>query len=265
MRAMTPRCRSTPMRPARAVVTLVVLGLLMLAALPDGFARAGCSPRDFVIALDAGHGPKIPGATSATGVAEYDYNLQLAGRVKDALAAAGFSRAFLVDPAGQSLPPADRAKRANAAKAGLLLSIHHDSVQPQFLESWIVQGRKQRYCDQFAGYSVFYSGRNDKAAASLALARLIGGELQAAGLSFTRHHAADIPGERRPLVDDTVGVYRYDGLAVLHAANMPAVLLEAGVIVHRAEEAELSGAARQQTTATAVAKAVTAWCADRKP
>ena len=215
--------------------------------------------------MDAGHGPKAPGAVSATGVDEYDFNRRLAARVRDALMAAGFPRAFLLDPAGEDLPPAARAKRANTAGAGLLVSIHHDAVQPRFLETRTENGQTRRSCDRYAGYSIFYSGKNDQAAASLALARAIGRELRAAGLDFTRHHAADIPGERRPLVDDTVGVYRYDGLAVLHAAAMPAVLVEAGVIVNRGEEAELAGTPRQQRTAEAVARAVTVWCGGKRP
>ena len=175
--------------------------------------------------------------------------------------AAGFTRPILINELKQDLPPAARAKRANAARACLLISIHHDAVQARFLDTWNVNGQERRYCDQFAGYSLFYSGKNAKTDASLALARRIGYELRAAGLSFTRHHAADIPGERRPLVDDTVGVYRYDGLAVLGTADMPAVLVEAGVIVHRQEETELAGEERQRKTAVALARGVAGWCA----
>lgn len=238
---------------------------MLLVVSGGGIARAGCSPQALGIAVDAGHGPRISGATSATGLAEYDFNFRLAGQVVTALVAAGFPRAFLLDPKGQDLPPAGRAARANAARAGLLVSIHHDSVQPQFLETWTVAGKTRRSCDRFAGYSVFYSGKNMHAVASLELARLIGREMRASGYDFTRHHAADIAGERRQLVDDTVGVYRYDGLAVLREARMPAVLLEAGVIVNRAEEAELAGPARQKRTAEAVAQAVAAWCAGKRP
>lgn len=236
----------------------VLAATLVWASLAAG---ASCPQKTLAIAVDAGHGPKRSGATSAKGQPEYVFNLRLAQEVVAALAAAGFKKAFLLDPDGRDLPPAARAARANAAKAGLLLSIHHDSVQPRYLETWTVDGRSQRYGDRFAGYSVFYSERNPDAAQSLALARAIGRELTAAGLPFTRHHAEDIPGEGRPLVDPTVGVYRYDGLAVLAGARMPAALLEAGVIVNRAEEAALSGRERQQKTAMAVARAVESWCA----
>jgi N-acetylmuramoyl-L-alanine amidase len=261
MATQQPRRRHSPQPRLRTAFVLIVWAVLGWTV----DARAGCVPKDLAIAVDAGHGPKSPGAASATGAAEYDFNIRLARQVATALERAGFARAFLLDPIGVGLPPAARAARANAARAGLLISIHHDSVQPQFLEPWSVNGTPRRFCDRFAGYSIFYSGKNAKAAASLSLARLIGQELRSAGLTFTSHHAADIPGERRVLVDDAVGVYRYDGLAVLGVADMPAVLLEAGVIVNRREEAELAGAARQHRTAVAVAGAVAAWCAGRRP
>ncbi len=257
------RCRPQAARLCRRPACFGLLfALLALAVLVLPLpVQGGCLPRTCRIALDAGHGPKRSGAVSARGIAEYDYNTHLVGRLRDALTAAGFARPILINELEQDLPPAGRAKRANAARACLLLSIHHDAVQPQFLDSWNVDGQERRYCDQFAGYSLFYSGRNARADTSLALARRIGGELRAAGLPYTRHHAADIPGERKPLVDDTVGVYRYDGLAVLGTADMPAVLVEAGVIVHRKEEIELAGTERQQKTAAAVARAVAGWCA----
>lgn len=244
---------------------IVALLVALSVSNVSGPVQAGCLPKTCLIVVDAGHGPKRSGATSATGVEEYDFNTRLAGQVVKALVAAGFTRAMLLDPKGLDLPPVARARRAAAAKAGLLLSIHHDSTQPQFMETWTVAGKTRRYSDRFAGYSLFYSGKNAKDAASLEWARLIGGELRAAGLVFTRHHAADIPGERRELVDDTVGVYRYDGLAVLRDAGMPAVLLEAGVIVNRTEEMELATPKRQERTAVAVAKATLAWCAGKKP
>ncbi len=252
------------MRTRVALLSLCLLLLAASAAWATDAARARCEPAALAVAVDAGHGPGIPGATSARGVPEYDFNLRLAKELVSALHAAGFPKAFLLEPKGEDLPPAARAARANAAGAGLLLSVHHDSVQPQFLETWTVDGRARRYCDRFAGYSIFYSQRNPDAAQSLELAKTIGRELTGAGLRFTRHHAADIPGERRPLVDETVGVYRYDGLAVLAGARMPAVLTEAGVIVNRDEELALSGDERRQITARAMAKAVASWCAAPK-
>jgi len=234
------------------------LGLLLGDA-GRGLA-AGCDPAAFPLVVDAGHGPRRLGAQSARGVPEYVFNRRLAEQVVAALRAAGFDRADLLDPVGEDLAPAARAARANARQARLLVSIHHDAVQPRYLDGWTVDGRSQHYSDRFAGYALFYSGTSRQAGPSLELARLIGRELRRAGLAFTRHHAEPIPGENRTLVDDAVGVYRYDGLAVLRQATMPAVLVEAGIIVNREEELALAGPVRQQATAAAIARGVAAFC-----
>ena len=49
-------------------------------------------------------------------------------------------------------------------------------------------------------------------------------------------------------------MYYYDNLVVLKGATIPAVLLEAGVIVNRDEERALAGAERRALTAAAVAQ-----------
>jgi N-acetylmuramoyl-L-alanine amidase len=77
-------------------------------------------------------------------------------------------------------------------------------------------------------------------------AKLLGTELQKWGMTFTTHHAENICGERRQIVDNERGVYRYDQLMVLKNTKAPAVLLEAGVIVNREEESALSSPERQK-------------------
>src|SRR5262249_33833179 len=59
------------------------------------------------------------------------------------------------------------------------------------------------------------------------------------------------------------GVYRYDQLIVLRQTHMPAVLLEAGSIVNRDEELQLSSPERQDLTAAAATEAVEAFCTAR--
>jgi N-acetylmuramoyl-L-alanine amidase len=65
---------------------------------------------------------------------------------------------------------------------------------------------------------------------------------------------------KRPLVDSVAGVYHYNDLAVLMLTTMPAVLLEAGSIVHRGEEQILASQERQKLVATAVTEAVEQFC-----
>ena len=57
------------------------------------------------------------------------------------------------------------------------------------------------------------------------------------------------------------GIYDADNnIAVLYESRMPAMLLEAGMIVNRAEEHMLSSPTRRATVAGAVAGAVERFC-----
>ena len=75
---------------------------------------------------------------------------------------------------------------------------------------------------------------------SRAFAQDLGRQLIQRGHIPTLHHAEDIEGERRELLSDQLGIYRFDELAVLRTAKSPAILFEAGVIVHRDNELRLN-------------------------
>ena len=149
-------------------------------------------------------------------------------------------------------------------QADLYLSIHHDSVPEQFLENWDHDGKPNRFSDRFTGHSLFVSFDNPELKASLLFGKLLGNQLKARDLQFTRHYTEAIMGSRRrELVDPDAGVYRYDKLIVLRETTMPAVLLEAGMIVNRNDEQTLASPERQALVAAAVTDAVDKFCDQR--
>jgi N-acetylmuramoyl-L-alanine amidase len=229
---------------------------LLLAASP----AAACDSGGFAIAIDPGHTRASPGATSARGVPEVQFNARLAEAVLRELRRAGFAQSFLTveDQAPVTLP--ERAARAEAQHARLFLSLHHDAVQPQYLSDWVYEGQAQRYSDRFSGYSLFVSARNADEARSLRMAQLLGAEFRRRALVPTLHHAEAIAGENRPLLDPALGIYRFDDLVVLKRASMPAVLIEAGLIVNRADELQLDSAAFRQALAEAITAAARQFC-----
>src|SRR5829696_10123142 len=104
----------------RLVHGLVTLGIIAWAlALPTGLlggsteatptknsAQAKCDRSRFRILVDVGHTAEIPGATSARGVSEYEFNLRLARQIERRLLDSGFPRTVLLitsDPAGRGL------------------------------------------------------------------------------------------------------------------------------------------------------------------
>jgi N-acetylmuramoyl-L-alanine amidase len=202
------------------------------------------------VALDVGHSLAQPGATSARGVPEFAFNRALAHVVRHWLAQHGW-QVWVIGAEGdmQDL----RARTQAARGADVFLSLHHDSVQPQYLETWTPAGVPQRFSDRFSGFSLFVSRANPELATSLACAIQLGAALRHAGFTPSLHHAEPIPGENRPFADRLNGVYYFDDLVVLKTATQPALLLEAGIIVNRTEEVTLQQPAVQTRMAAAIA------------
>jgi len=195
------------------------------------------------VALDVGHNAAEPGAISARGVPEFDYNLALALRVRDALERAGL-RVRMIGERGDY---ADlHARTRDARGASLFVSIHHDSVKE----------RLRPEAGRFAGFSLFVSRLNPHAAQSLACASAIGARLRAAGFAPSRYHADPEAGEGRAFADEANGVHWFDDLAVARGAAMPAVLVEAGVIANRDEERRMADEGIRDRIARAVAQGV---------
>jgi N-acetylmuramoyl-L-alanine amidase len=219
-----------------------------LLLLPWGLARA--EPDLPKVAVDVGHHQAAPGAISARGKSELEFNQALADQVVRALEARGLAVQLINrDGTLQSLP----ARPGAAPDADLFLSIHHDSVPENELQRWSWAGRPQTYNDQWQGHSLFVSRRNRDPEASLLCASAMGARLQREGFAPTAKNA-----RRRPWADQANAVHWYDNLVVLHQARQPAVLFEAGVIKNREEELLLADPARQARMAEALATGIAA-------
>ena len=131
----------------------------------------------------------------------------------------------------------------DAKGADLFISIHHDSVKERLLPQ----------ADRFSGFSLFVSRANPSLEKSRACASAIGLKLRAVGLVPSRYHADAVLGESRPFADEANGVHYYDNLAVAKTASMPAVLVEAGVLVNREDERKMNDPVVRRRIAEAIA------------
>lgn len=215
--------------------------LLALAALP---AQA------MEVAVDVGHGLIDGGAISARGRNEFDFNRQFA-----AVLATELERRQLavrrINFAGDigSL----QARPQQAAGSDFFLSVHHDSVGTDWLQSWDWDGSEASYTEVKRGFGLFVSAQNPDLATSLRCASAIGAVLRRNGFTPSPWH-----GRKHLVADGDNGVWYYDNLVVLYRTNLPAVLFEAGVIKHREEELELLDPQRQARMADAVATGIAA-------
>jgi N-acetylmuramoyl-L-alanine amidase len=219
------------------------------ATLAVACALSGAATAAPLVAVDIGHTVAAPGAISARGRSELEFNHDLALKVVDALQALGL-RSVLVNADGhiESL----QARPASAPDADFFLSIHHDSTSAWELTGWEWMGSPQTFSDRWAGHSMFVSTRNPGLDTSVRCGRAIGARLQRAGFTPTDKNA------RRPYVDAEHAVHAFDNLIVLYRAQQAALLFEAGVIKHRDEELLLRDPQRQQRMAGEIATGLAA-------
>ncbi len=191
-----------------------------LDRLPGGYRLSwfGRPRRTDPVCLDPGHGGDNRGAVSPGGITEKDANLALARAVAAELEKSGVE-AFLTREGDRTLGLTERIEIARERGAGLLVSLHHNSVGA---------GR-----DPLAGtgYVIFYyqpPGRE------------LAGEI---------HRALKAAGRKG------AGVRR-QSLAVLRPADLVTALVETAFLSHPADEAEILDPAIRKKTAAAIAAGI---------
>ncbi len=216
--------------------------------------------QDFVIAIDTGHSPTQPGATSARGKPEYLFNKAITRQLHQKLQSLGFTGSFLVNEAEAEVSLASRPAEASQKKASLFISIHHDSVNPRYLGNWEYATQKNHYSDHFRGYSMFiFEAQRPE---SLYFAEQLGENLLSRGLTPSLHHAEKIQekngkvAENYPLLDRLKGIYTSQHRVLKLSTQPAALLLECGVIVHREEELLLETPEYQAKLVNAVADSI---------
>jgi N-acetylmuramoyl-L-alanine amidase len=197
------------------------------------------------LVIDTGHSNEKPGATGPTGKREFDLNRQLAVALIKALRAKG---AHVTDVAAGGSPASFQARTKASNGAALFVSIHHDSMQ----QAWLDAGRSR----EFSGYALFVSASKPQYERSLACAKDISRNMLAIGEHPSLYHATPIPGENRPLIDDTLGIHRFDDLVVLKTAESPALLIEVGVLANPDEEPRLAAPQFAERAANAIASGI---------
>jgi N-acetylmuramoyl-L-alanine amidase len=239
-------------------IAFLAVTVLLAQVLPSIAAKENCGDPPSAL-LDIGHTPKQPGAVSARGKKEYHFNLNLSLKLAAALQELGFE-VDVLNKQGREISLAKRASLISDSESGVVISLHHDSVQPIYVKRGTIDGKSASFSRHARGYSLFVSGRSDAFEASKKLARSIGKALRSAGFTPSKHHAEPIKGEGRPFLDSRHGIFRYDNLVVLKAARVPAVLVEAGVILNPEEELLLEDPVLQGRMTWGLAKGVAHYC-----
>jgi N-acetylmuramoyl-L-alanine amidase len=228
--------------------------------------------RNVVVALDAGHGGKDPGAVGRHGTREKDVVLQIARRLKARIDREPGMEAYLTRDGDYFVPLRERIERARRQRADLFVSIHADAF-------------KNRQARGSSVYVLSPRGATDEAARWLAArenaADLVGGVslddkdamLASVLLDLSQTAAIDASvnvadqvlsrlGTVGRLHRSTVG---RAGFLVLKSPDIPSILVETAFISNPDEEAQLKNARHQEALAGAIVDGIRAYFYDNPP
>ncbi len=211
----------------------------------------------------AGHmsdptGKNSQGALSASGAREYLFNDAVLRAMPEE---AGTIRIHAV-LASENVPLELRARRARELGAAVVVEVHHDSAQPSDIASFNAAADPVAAWTADSGFSVFVRPGSHPGDASTELALAIARELEGAGMSPNGYHARAIAGEGRAWVDEPNGVYSAN-FQLLRDAEVPAVIVECGVIANPSDERELASDDVRRRVAQAIAVGIAAYAAHR--
>ncbi len=231
------------------------------------------SKRDVIIAIDAGHGGKDPGATGRSGTHEKTVTLQIAKRLEKLINKQRGMKAILTRKNDRFLRLRDRIEKARDNHADLMISLHADAFpDPRARGSSI--------------YALSVDGATSETARMLAekenAADLLFGDVNLTvedqmvkevlfdlSLTGTIESSLDIGGEILGQIKTVNRVHKKKvqqaGFAVLKAPNIPSVLLETAFISNPREEKNLRSASHQQKVAKAITRGVNKYFARKAP
>lgn len=228
--------------------------------------------RDLVIAVDAGHGGKDPGAHGLNGTQEKDVTLAVARRLAVALQREPGMRAYLVRDDDYYVDLRQRMVRARKAGADLFISIHADAAHNRAAAGssvyilstrgasseaarWLADrenaadlagGVQLDKVDPTVASVLMDLSQGDTITASDRAARLVLNELDRIGNVHKREVQAA-------------------GFMVLKSPDIPSVLVETAFISHPAEEARLADPEHQQRLAEAIQNGIRAYFYSNPP
>lgn len=230
------------------------------------------SGRDVIVAVDAGHGGKDPGAIGSGGTREKDVVLSIAREVVDRINLVPGMKAILVRDGDYYVVHRERIRRARAANADLFVSIHADSVgNPDVSGSSVYVLSERGATDEAARWLAERENAADlRGGVSLSdkdnnLASVLLDLSQSANITASMRIAEQVlqsidrVGEvRKPRVQQA-------GFLVLKSPDVPSILVETAFISNRGDERRLGTVAYRNKLADAIVGGVRNHFTDNPP
>ncbi len=234
--------------------------------------EAPASIRDVVIAIDAGHGGKDPGAIGRGGSREKYIVLAIVKRLQKLIAQEKGMRAVLIRDRDTFVPLRGRIKKASNKNADVFISIHADaavnrkargssvyvlSQHGATSEAARILAQRENEVDKIGGVSL-----EDKDAV---LKSVLVDLSQTATIDASVDLAEDILKELSKIGNVSRKRVEQAGFAVLKSPDIPSVLVETAFISNPKEENRLKTSTHQQALAQAIMKGLRHYLKDRAP
>jgi len=231
----------------------------------------GSGLRPLVIAIDAGHGGKDPGAIGPGGTYEKHVVLAIARELARQINATAGMRAYLVRNSDVYVELAQRARSARQVKADMFVSIHADAAQDRSAHGASVytlstrgaSSQHARWLADRENSSDLVGGvplENNDTLSEVLLDLAQSGHMKASQ-DAARHVLHGLGGVGRTHKTHV----EYANFSVLRNADMPAMLVETGFISNAAEERRLKDPAYQRRLATAVLNGINTYFRNQPP
>lgn len=228
--------------------------------------------RDVVIAIDAGHGGKDPGAIGHGGTQEKRVVLEIARELAGRIDREPGMRAVLIRDGDYYIAHRERIRRARAAKADMFLSIHADALRDRDVAGASVYVLSERGAtDEAARWLAERENAADlRGGVSLSdkddmLATVLLDLSQSANISASMQAAERILDSFGNVVPVRKPRVQQAGFLVLKSPDIPSMLIETAYITNAADERRLRSDAQRGKLAGAIVTGVQSYFTRNPP
>jgi len=226
---------------------------------------------DFIIALDAGHGGRDPGAIGKNGTREKDIALAVANKMKALINRQPGYKAILTRNGDRYISLRNRVKKAREAKADIFVSLHADSFHKSYVKGASVYAlslsgasseaarwaaKKENSSDLIGGISL--DDKDDL------IASVLVDLSQTVTIQDSLELGSDVLSQIGKVSRLNNKRVQQAGFAVLKAPDMPSILIETAFLSNPSEEKKLRNPKHQQKLARAVFSGIQAHLKNRQ-
>ncbi len=241
-------------------VTLAALPAFGAMIIPPTKPKSGGDK--FVIALDAGHGGKDPGAIGINGTEEKDITLKMALELKALLEGTGRYDVLLVREDDTLIPLRKRIEIARQSGADLFISLHADHNDNKHQRGASVYTLSETASDAEAAALATRENKEDLITGvdlshqSQMVTSILIDLAQRETKNLSARFASYVTKQLSTTTRMVYSSHRFAGFAVLKSPDVPSILVELGYLSNEMDEKELVSKRYRGRMAKAILRAI---------